>query len=290
MCENCKPSQCPSGHSCSECGGKCDEGKRKLHENLSHIKRIVLVMSGKGGVGKSTVSVNLAMALSMSGYSVGLLDTDFHGPSIPKMLKLEGSPLLGEDDMILPVDAGGLAVMSIGFTLQNPDQAVIWRGAMKYGVIQQLLGEVKWGDLDYLIVDLPPGTGDEALSLCQMIPAAHGAVIVTTPQQVSATDVSKSLNFCQQLKFPVLGLVENMSGFVCPHCGEVTPIFAAGAGEALAKQYGIPLLGQIPIEPAVCACGDAGDPVVRRHPESAAARGFLAVAAAVSSQNGQVIQ
>jgi Mrp family chromosome partitioning ATPase len=237
-----------------------------------------IAVAGKGGVGKSTVSTNLALALSMRGFKVGLLDTDFHGPSVPKMLGLEGAELLGDGEMIMPVDGGdNLKVMSIGFSLSSPHQAVIWRGPVKYGVLQQLLGEVRWGELDYLVIDVPPGTGDEALSLCQMLPQADGAVVVTTPQQVAATDVSKSLDFLRQLDFNVIGIVENMSGFVCPHCGEITAIFSSGAGEELAAQYGVKVLGRIPIDPAVCSSGDSGNPVVRAHADSATAKAFNAV-------------
>ncbi|MBO7741797.1 MAG: Mrp/NBP35 family ATP-binding protein [Victivallales bacterium] len=281
---DCNQGKC-GGKSCSECGGGCDAGKKKLHTNLAGVKHIILVMSGKGGVGKSTVSTNLAMALSLRGLQVGLLDTDFHGPSVPKMLGLEGAPLLTDGDMILPVDSGAnLKVMSIGFTLDSPHQAVIWRGPVKYGVLQQLLGDVKWGELDYLIVDVPPGTGDEALSLCQMLPEAQGAVVVTTPQQVAATDVSKSLDFLRQMDFNIVGLVENMSGFACPHCGEITAIFSSGAGEELAAQYGIQVIGRIPIDPAVCGCGDKGTPVVAAYPESATAKAFSALVDNVVAQ------
>ena len=281
MSENQEKSQCPSGKSCESCGGKCHEDKRQVHDNLRSVKHIYLVLSGKGGVGKSTVAANLAMALAMEDKQVGLLDVDFHGPSIPKMLGLEGSPLYGdENEKIMPVPLDtNLKVMSIGFTLRDQDQAVVWRGAMKHGVIKQLLGDVAWGELDALVIDTPPGTGDEPLSVCQLLPRADGAVVVTTPQQISATDVSKSLNFCSQLSFPVLGIVENMSGFVCPHCGEVTQIFSSGAGESLAKQYGVPFLGRLPIDPQICAGGDAGEPFVQRYANSATAKAFQEIVA-----------
>ncbi len=274
--------KCPSGKKCSECGGNCQAEEQQLHDNLVGVKHILLVMSGKGGVGKSTVSTNLAISMAMAGYEVGLLDVDFHGPSVPKMLHLEGAQLLGEGDKLLPVEAGNLKVMSIGFTLPSPDHAVIWRGPMKYGVIRQLLAEVKWGNLDYLIIDAPPGTGDESLTVCQLLPEADGAVVVTTPQQVAATDVSKSLDFCRQLNFKVVGIVENMSGFVCPDCGKVTEIFSSGAGEQLAQQYGVPFLGKIPIDPAVCVSGDSGDPITHRLPESATAKAFAQVVKAIT--------
>ena len=273
--------KCPSGHNCSECGGKCGEERMKLHDNLLGVKHIYLVMSGKGGVGKSTVATNLALSLVLQGQSVGLLDTDFHGPSIPKMLHLEGAQLMSDGEKLLPVEVGSLKVMSIGFTLPSPDHAVIWRGPMKYGVLQQLLSEVEWGDLDALVIDAPPGTGDEPLTLCQLLPNADGAIVVTTPQQVSATDVAKSLDFLRQLSFPVVGIVENMSGFVCPHCGKVTEIFSHGAGEELAKRFEVPFLGKIPMDPLVCACGDEGKPLVHRYADTATAKAFQAIVDAI---------
>jgi len=274
--------KCPSGHSCSECGGKCGEAAQKLHQNLLGVRHIILVMSGKGGVGKSTVASNLALALSRQGLKVGLLDVDFHGPSIPKMFGLENAALEGDgENRIYPVMREGLAVMSIGFTLQEEDQAIIWRGAMKHGIIQQLLTDVAWGVLDYLVIDAPPGTGDEPLSVCQLLPNADGAVVVTTPQDVAATDVAKSLNFCDQLGFNVIGIIENMSGFVCPHCGEVTQIFSSGAGERLSQQYGTRFLGRLPIDPRVCAGGDSGVPFVDSASDSPVAKAFQTAVTAI---------
>ena len=249
---------------CSSCGGKCeDEGERKMRLNLSRIKRKLVVMSGKGGVGKSTVAVNLAVGLAMEGFTVGLLDADFHGPSVPKMMNMENEQPVSDGEMIQPVAVGNIKVLSIGMMLGDPDAAVIWRGPMKIAVIKQLLGETAWGNLDFLVVDCPPGTGDEPLSVCQNLAEDGEAVIVTTPQQVAASDVSKSLNFCNQLGFKVAGIVENMSTFICPKCGEVTEIFSSGAGEALAKKYQVPFLGKLPLDPAVCRGGDAGMPFVR---------------------------
>lgn len=255
------------------CSGDCEHCQSKEKEQeacqiakcLAKIGRKLVVMSGKGGVGKSTVAVNLAFQLARCGKKVGLLDVDFHGPSIPVMLNLEGVQLESEDEKLLPVDVQGLKVMSIGLLLQSDDAPIIWRGPMKIGVITQMFTNVEWGDLDYLVVDCPPGTGDEPLSVCQTFAGQGGeaAVIVTTPQQVSASDVSKSINFCRQLNFPIAGIIENMSGFVCPHCGQVTQIFAQGAGERLAKGYGIPFLGSLPIDPSICQGGDMGDPFVR---------------------------
>jgi Mrp family chromosome partitioning ATPase len=240
---------------------KADE-ERMLKENLSRIKNTIVVLSGKGGVGKSTVAVNMAAALAETGLKVGLLDVDIHGPSVPKLLGLEGSRLQASvSGMLLPVEsANGLKVMSIGFLLEHSDSAVIWRGPLKYGVIKQFLKDVSWGDLDVLVIDSPPGTGDEPLSVCQLIEKPTGAIIVTTPQDVSISDVRKSINFCRQLNMPILGVVENMSGFVCPHCGKETQIFKNGGGEAMAEEMNVPFLGRIPIESAITQNGDAGRP------------------------------
>ncbi len=241
---------------------------------LGRIHHKIIVMSGKGGVGKSTVAVNLAVALSTAGKRVGLLDVDIHGPSIPTMLNLTGKRLIEENEKIQPVCIGALKVMSIGFMLPEQDDAVIWRGPMKMGVIKQFLTEVEWGELDYLVIDSPPGTGDEPLSVCQLIGDADGAVVVTTPQEVSAADVRKSIGFCGKLNMPVLGIVENMSGFVCPKCGEVTEIFNAGAGQAIADRFRLPLLGKIPLDPAVCKAGDNGKPFVYHFSGTATAKAF----------------
>ncbi|MEG2076846.1 MAG: Mrp/NBP35 family ATP-binding protein, partial [Victivallaceae bacterium] len=207
---------------------------------------------------------------------VGLLDVDIHGPSVPTMLNLTEERLAAKNDKMLPVRIGELKVMSIGFLLREQDDAVIWRGPMKMGVIKQFLTEVEWGELDYLVIDSPPGTGDEPLSVCQMVGENSGAVIVTTPQQVAAADVAKSLNFCKQLNLPVWGLIENMSSFICPHCGEVTEIFSNGGGEALAKRFEVPFAGKLPIDPQICVNGDSGKPFTESCRESASAKAFQA--------------
>ncbi|HPS03424.1 MAG TPA: Mrp/NBP35 family ATP-binding protein, partial [Candidatus Sumerlaeota bacterium] len=227
-CDSCGDTSCSASrreHGESE---EEFEDRRKLESRLCRIRHKVVVLSGKGGVGKSTVAVNIATALMMEGKRVGLLDVDIHGPSVPTMLGLEGQTIIGSDDGLLPIEIGNLKVMSLGFLLQDPDDAVIWRGPMKMGVIKQFLKDVAWGDLDYLIIDSPPGTGDEPLSVCQLIGSLDGAVVVTTPQRVASVDVRKSIMFCRQLDVTVLGVVENMSGFVCPKCGEVTQILPAG--------------------------------------------------------------
>lgn len=252
--------------------------RQELDQRMCRIKRKILVMSGKGGVGKSTVAVNLAVALSMAGRRVGLLDVDIHGPSIPKMLHLENARPASSNGSMLPVPVGALSVMSIGFLLSNPDQPVIWRGPLKMGVIKQFLKDVVWGELDYLIVDCPPGTGDEPLSVVQLIENADGAVIVTTPQEVALVDVRKSIGFCRQLKLPVLGIIENMSGFVCPKCGEVVDLFKSGGGERLATEVGVPFLGWVPIETSVVSSTDEGKPCVYHHPDTPSARAFAAAA------------
>jgi Mrp family chromosome partitioning ATPase len=245
----------------------------------NRIRHKIVVLSGKGGVGKSTVATNLAMALAMEGLNVGLLDVDIHGPSVPGMLGLQQARVMQTGQKLTPVDLGALKVMSIGFLLGHPDDPVIWRGPVKMGLIQQFLEDVEWGDLDYLVVDCPPGTGDEPLSICQLLDDPDGAVIVTTPQEVAEANVRKSVNFCFRLDLPVLGIVENMSGFVCPDCGKEIDMFPTGAGERLARDFGIPLLGRIPMEPIVGISTDEGTPFIRRFPNSVTAKAFLKIAA-----------
>ena len=277
MSENC------SGN-CSSCSQKCGDEDRKLKEALSHIKNKIVVMSGKGGVGKSTVAVNLAASLAMAGYSVGLLDVDIHGPSVPQMLNIKSTGVMMEDEKILPYEIGSLKVVSLGFMTDDPDGAIIWRGPMKIGVIKQFITDVAWGDLDYLVIDSPPGTGDEPLTVCQLLPDAS-AIIVTTPQQVSANDVAKSLNFCKQIEMKVLGVVENMSGFVCPHCNEVVEIFPGNAGETLSERFGVELLAKIPLDPAVAHGGDAGTPFCQRFAKTVPGQRFNEMVARVFNLN-----
>jgi Mrp family chromosome partitioning ATPase len=272
------------GGETQSCQGKRKEPDKKLKEftedvdlvtRLAQIKHKIMVLSGKGGVGKSTVAVNIAVALAMEGKQVGILDVDFHGPSIPTLLKLNGKPVKAGDDGILPVDfVEGIKVMSIGFLMQEQDRAVIWRGPMKINVIKQLLAEVDWGYLDYLVLDFPPGTGDEPLSVAQLIPDADGAIIVTTPQDLSLIDVRKSIDFCKQLNVPILGVIENMSGFVCPHCKNVVDIFKRGGGEKMAGEMGVPFLGRIPIEPLIVEASDNGKPFIYHYGKTPAAEAF----------------
>ncbi len=257
-CDSCRDTSCSARNQGQNENKKEYEDRQRLQRRLCRINHKIVVLSGKGGVGKSTIAVNLATALALSGRRVGLLDVDIHGPSVPTMLGLENETLKGTAGELLPAQIGVLKVMSLGFLLKNPDDAVIWRGPMKMGVIRQFLTDVNWGDLDYLIVDAPPGTGDEPLSLCQLIQPLDGAVIVTTPQRVAAIDVRKSISFCRQVNVPVLGVVENMSGFVCPHCGEVTQILPAGGGRKIATDMNVPFLGAIPMDPGIAKSGDSG--------------------------------
>lgn len=236
------------------------------------VKNAIAVASGKGGVGKSTVAVNLALALAQDGARVGLLDADVYGPSIPIMLGTNARPGM-HDEKIIPLEAFGIKLMSIGFLLP-PDKALIWRGPLVAQLITQFLGDVDWGELDYLVVDMPPGTGDAHLTLVQKIQIA-GAIITTTPQDVAIADAIKGIKMFEEVKAPVLGIVENMSYFICPDCGSSYDIFGTGGGERVAKQFDVPLLGQIPIDPRIRQSGDIGHPVVASHPDSPAAKAFL---------------
>ncbi len=241
------------------------------------VKNVILVGAGKGGVGKSTVALNLAAALQLDGATVGLLDADFYGPSVPIMTGLEGGKPTSKDGKSLePIDAHGLKVMSIGF-LVDANQAMVWRGPMLHSAITQLLRDVNWGELDYLVLDLPPGTGDVPLSLTQLVNAA-GVVLVSTPQDVALADVVKAKAMFDRVSVPILGIVENMSQFVCPHCSESTAIFDAGGGRRAAEAMKIPLLGEIPLDLAIRAGGDKGVPVTVEHPDSKQAEAFRAMA------------
>ncbi len=277
----------------SSCGardrrqGESDEQfqlRQRLERNLCRIEHKILVMSGKGGVGKSTTALNLALALAAEGKAVGLLDVDLHGPSLPTMLGMaDQRPQMGEEG-ILPLDFQGLRVMSIGFLLESRDQAMIMRGPMKHGAIQQFLADVAWGPLDVLVIDCPPGTGDEPLSAAQLLGAGAGAVIVTTPQDVALVDVEKSVSFARQLKMNILGVIENMAGFVCPHCNEVTDLFGRGGGEKLAGRMDIPFLGRIPLDPRLVQSGDSGRPFLLEHGDSIAAEALRHVARSALKQ------
>ena len=247
----------------------------QIRRRMAQIEHKILVLSGKGGVGKSTVAVNLALSLAMAGKRTGLLDIDIHGPSVPRILNLEGQAVQAAGDAILPVRMErNLKVMSIGFLLSSLEDAVIWRGPRKYHAIKQFLKDVDWGQLDYLIIDSPPGTGDEPLAIAQLLEQADGAVVVTTPQEVALSDVRRGITFCRNLDLPVLGVLENMSGFVCPKCGETTDIFKSGGGENMALEMNVPFLGRIPIDPQIVEACDSGRPYVEAYRQSQAAEAF----------------
>jgi ATP-binding protein involved in chromosome partitioning len=248
----------------------------KIINNLKKIRHKIIVLSGKGGVGKSTVSANLALALSEKGYKVGLLDSDLHGPSIPKMLGVENSRPKPTETGFNPVPVSpNLKVMSIAFLIQDKDSPVIWRGPLKMSAIKQFIGDCNWGKLDFLIVDLPPGTGDEPLSILQLIPHSDGAIIVTTPQDVALVSVRKSINFVKKMNMPVVGIIENMSGFKCPYCSKSIEIFKSGGGLKASKDFNLPFLGKVPLDPQIVDTGDSGEPFVVKNKESDAAKAFV---------------
>ena len=258
--ENCDA--CPSAQQCSQ-------PKALSRQAKIDVKHVILVLSGKGGVGKSTVSVNLAFALANHGKNVGLLDLDFHGPNIPKMLGIEDKRAVAFANAIEPVHVTeNLAVMSIAFLLKDTTTPVIWRGPMKMSAIKQFLNQVNWGSLDYLVVDLPPGTGDEALTIAQLAPNVKGAVIVTTPQDVAVMDAIKAAKFIEKIDVPIIGVIENMSGMICPHCGGTIDLFSRGGGKKAAEDLGVPYLGAIPLDPEMVKAGDEGRPIILRHADS----------------------
>ena len=268
--------------SCSSCASNDKKSKDELIEcKLARIKHKLIVMSGKGGVGKSSVATYLSLALAQKGYRVGLMDVDLHGPSIPKMFGLHGLLNITPEQEIIPHEyRPNLKIVSIESMLEDTDSAVIWRGPLKHGVIQQFIADCKWDDLDFLVVDCPPGTGDEPLSVAKLIPGAK-AVIVTTPQEVALADVRKSINFCRKVNMEMAGLVENMSGLFCPHCDEFIPIFRTGGGQRTSEQMKIPYLGALPFDPAVVEGGDLGRPVLEDDKETPFKKAVVAFADAV---------
>jgi len=281
----------PEEKSCRYSGREARERKKALdeareqqiHSTLNRIRYKIVVMSGKGGVGKSSVAVNVACALAAGGGRVGLLDVDLHGPSVPGMLGLTGAMEADLSRGITPKRFGdGLLVVSMQSLLTDPDQAVLWRGPMKTTAIRQFIADVDWGELDYLVIDSPPGTGDEHLTVLGTIPDAL-CLLVTTPQEVSLADVRKTINFLQYANANILGVVENMSGLVCPYCSREIELFKKGGGETLAKDYGIEFLGAVPLDPATVVAGDLGRPVVLLDGETPAKRAFLALAGAVDT-------
>jgi ATP-binding protein involved in chromosome partitioning len=266
-------------------GATADSGKQ-LHQQISKsveakmrkIKHKIAVISGKGGVGKSTVTANLAIAFASHGYvsKVGILDADITGPCIPKILGIKGQKLQAGPPGIFPaLGPLGIRVVSMDFLLPKEESAVIWRGPLKMRAIQQFLSDIVWGELDYLFIDLPPGTGDEPLSVMQLLPDMDGVVIATIPSEVSQMVVKKAVTFARQLNIPIIGILENMSGFVCPKCGEQIDIFKSGGGEKIAEDLAVPYLGKIPIDPEICRDSDSGSPFVIEHPHSAASEAFM---------------
>ena len=250
----------------------------RLKERMAGITHKILVLSGKGGVGKTTVSVNIALSLADKGFKVGLMDTDLHGPNVAKMLGADNAQLLSSDEGIEAFEVNkNLKVVSLSMAGHGPDTPVIWRGPLKIGVIKQFLADVNWGSLDYLIIDSPPGTGDEPLTVAQLIPELDGSIVVTTPQQVAILDSRKSINFSKQLKVPVLGVVENMSGLLCPHCGKEIPLFGKDGGKQAAEEMEVPFLGAIPLDQALMEAEDKGNHYITEKPGSASSTALQAI-------------
>ena len=259
-----------------------DEQDVALKKSLDKIRNKFIIMSGKGGVGKTSVSVNLSLALAQKGFKVGIMDVDIHGPDVPRMLGLQDMLGVNGNKKLVPVRySDNLGAVSIESLSASKDDAIIWRGPIKHSVIRQFIGDVEWGELDYLLIDSPPGTGDEPLSVAQMVPEAK-AIVVTTPQEVALGDVRKSINFCKTVKMDIFGLVENMSGFSCPHCGKEVDLFGTGGGEKTAAQMGIAFLGKIPFDSNVVSCGDSGACFQKEHPDSPVAKAFDDVAERMS--------
>lgn len=255
-----------------------EEQDAAVKDSLSRIKNKLVVMSGKGGVGKTSTSVNLSIALARLGYKVGLMDVDLHGPDVPRVLGLMGMMGLSRNHKLDPMRfSDNLKVVSIESLTASKDDAIIWRGPIKYSAIRQFIADVEWGELDFLLIDAPPGTGDEPLTVAQTIPDAK-AVIVTTPQEISLADVRKSISFCHTVKMGIFGLVENMSGYVCPHCGEEVDLFGSGGGERTAQETSVTFLGRVPFDPNVVACGDNGKSYQERYPDSPVTQAYESIA------------
>jgi ATP-binding protein involved in chromosome partitioning len=279
--KGCGEGACGEG-CCESCEESCGSAPASQGHSLDRIKHRVLVLSGKGGVGKSTVATHLAMAFAAQGLRTGLLDVDIHGPSVPKMLGLDGEQLQSEGGKLIPMEMGPLKVMSMGFAL-GADQAAIWRGPMKASVVDQFVRRTQWDDLDVLVVDCPPGTGDEHLSLVSALGRVDGAVIVTTPQDVATLDAQKAITFCHAVKVPVLGVVENMSGLICPSCQTSIPVFSQHGGRHMATAFAVPFLGSIPLDPSVTAAGDRGTTGESLLGESPSSKAFQSIFEKISS-------
>ncbi|BDD86841.1 Mrp/NBP35 family ATP-binding protein [Desulfofustis limnaeus] len=282
-------------HSCGS-GGSCSTKESQqaalaqqdnaITRSLGKIKNKILVMSGKGGVGKSTVSVNLALSLAQKGYQVGLMDVDIHGPDVVRMLNLTGKleAPKSPDALVPPLRYNDrLKVVSLEYMMRDRDEAIIWRGPLKIQAIRQFIADMDWGELDYLVIDAPPGTGDEPLTVAQTIPLVK-AIVVTTPQKVALADVRKSINFCRSVEVEIVGVVENMSGFVCPHCNQTVDIFKSGGGEEVAREFDLPFLGKVPMDPKVVEAGDDGVPYLSSEADSPATKAFGAIVAAVEKR------
>jgi ATP-binding protein involved in chromosome partitioning len=247
----------------------------EVRENMKNVKHKIVVLSGKGGVGKTTVASNMAIAFAKMGLKSGILDVDIYGPNVPKLLGLEGMHPQVDDKKLLPIEGPlGLRVMSMGFLLQNTDDAIAWRGPLVGKAIQQFLSEVEWGELDIIVVDLPPGTGDEILSILQSIPEIDGVVIISTPQEVAVLDARRAIRLVEKMGVPILGIIENMSEFVCPKCGESYKLFGEGVTQKAANEFGVEHLGSLPLDPRIISFSDKGTPFVIEDPESKAAKAF----------------
>ena len=271
MCEYNNDNDCKADHN--------EHNRWLVNHRMNDIKFKLIVGSNKGGVGKSTVTTNLAIALAEKGFKVGLADADLHGPNIPKLINAENIRLKAEDDGIMPYETrNGLKVASLGFLIEDPNMHIAWRDAVKYDFIIELLGNINWGELDYLLIDLPPGTGNEQITIIDFIGEVDGCVVVTTPQDLALLDARKMISFARDSNVPIVGIIENMSTMACPHCNEEIDVFKRGGGKKLAEELVLPYLGSIPLDAEVAIRSDSGEPVVLSRPDSAAAKAFLALA------------
>lgn len=271
MCEYNNDTDCKADHN--------EHNRWIVNHRMNDVKFKLIVGSNKGGVGKSTVTTNLAVALAEKGFKVGLADADLHGPNVPKLLNAESVRLKAEEDGIIPFETrNGVRVASLGFLIEDPNMHIAWRDAVKYDFIIELLGNINWGKLDYLLIDLPPGTGNEQITIIDFIGEVDGCIVVTTPQDLALLDARKMISFSRDSNVPIVGIIENMGTMVCPHCSELVDVFKKGGGEKLAQELVLPYLGSIPLDPEVATRSDAGEPVVLSRPDSPAAKAFLELA------------